>query len=114
MAKPRILSRRAALSLRELAERTNISRSTLSRMSDEQLQALSTAVEDGTWSSGWRSSPRKTEEATNELLDALNRAEAACIRAHFAIVAIRWDLKDPELYEKLGEVLETTRPFVEE
>jgi hypothetical protein len=116
MAKPRILSRRAALSLRELQERTKISRSTLSRMPDEQLQALSLAIEDGSWSSDWCPSPRKTEEAANPLLDALNAAESALIRAHFALVSVRWDLKEsnPEVYEKLGGVLEITRPYVEE
>jgi hypothetical protein len=41
---------------------------------------------------------------------------AAIIRLHFALVAVRWNLKEQnfELYEKLGEVLEISRPFVEE
>jgi hypothetical protein len=115
MAKPRILSRRAALSLRELQERTGISRSTLSRMSDEQLQALSTAVEDGSWSSNWKPPTRKTEEASNPLLDALNAAESALIHAHFDLVAVRWDLKEsnPDIYEKLGKVLKITGPWID-
>jgi hypothetical protein len=52
----------------------------------------------------------------DELLDALHAAEAALIRSHFAVVALRFHLKEanPELYEKLSEVLEITRPFVEE
>jgi hypothetical protein len=52
----------------------------------------------------------------DELLDALNAAGSALIRSHFAVVALRFDLKEsnPELYEKLGEVLEIGRPFVEE
>jgi hypothetical protein len=85
-------------------------------MSDEQLQALSLAVEDGSWSKGWRPAARKTEEVSNPLLDALNRAESALISAHFALVAVRWNLKEanPDLYEKLGEVLEISAPFVED
>jgi hypothetical protein len=116
MGKPCLKTRRTSLSLRELAEQTNISRSTLSRMPDEQLQALSEAVDAGTWSKNWRPSPRKQEApATDPLLDALRIAEAACIRAHFTTVGIRMGIKesDPVLYGKLGEVLKHTRLYIE-
>jgi hypothetical protein len=58
----------------------------------------------------------KIAEEQDELLDALNAAESAIIRSHFAVVALRFDLKEsnPDLCDKLGEVLEITRRFVEE
>ena len=112
MAKARILARRASLSLRELAESTNISRSTLSRMSDEALQALSDGVENGTRSKNWRPSPRKPVATTNPLLEAINRAESQLISIHFAAVQLAWD--DPALRERLEPIFAITRPFVED
>jgi hypothetical protein len=49
MALPRHHKRKVALSLRELEETTGFSRSKLSRMPQEQLEALADAVLNGTW-----------------------------------------------------------------
>jgi hypothetical protein len=60
-------------------------------------------------------SHRSTEPVACEQKPTCPPEIAAVIRLHFAIVAIRWSLKEQnsELYEKLGEVLEISRPWTE-
>jgi hypothetical protein len=84
-------------------------------MPDEQLQALSLAVEDGSWSKNWKPSVKQQQKVaseTNPLLDALNAAECALISAHFAMVHLAWD--DDALRQRLKPVFDITRPYVEE
>ena len=68
MALPRHHKRKVALSLRELEAATGFSRSKLSRMAKDQLEALADAVQAGTWkrSDAKRTNPKSHSKPAEE------------------------------------------------
>jgi hypothetical protein len=107
----RLRSRKYVLSLAEVAERTSESLSSIKRQSAKNPALFAAKVQ-----ALMDMKPAPAEPQPDGLLEEHLKAISALVHLHFDLAALRWSLREsnPDLYERLGQVMGCTRPYVEE